>query len=562
MNEGYIEVSDQNGKIFSSACNDDFLIYTKTQSKLHFGTSNNGNAMLVLDSLRCNVYFPEGKIGIGGGVARDLAATLDVQGSFRVTNGPVNFPDNSISVSSIQGLSSVSFGSTSSQWKNTSNSIYVINSNVGIGTSNPDSNYALDVAGGLRVAGNVSLQKSITMQSLHLLPTDGRVNMTITNDVVNGFSNDSNGVSVFAPTSASNNYIRFMMGQAYEAARLTGNGRLGVGTSNPQFTVDVLGSLRVTSNVSFPIGSIPASAISGTLSQWSTNTSNVVLLGSNIGIGTSTPQFTLDVLGSLRVASNVSFPTGSIPSSAISGTLSQWSTNTSNVFLLGSNVGIGISNPSVALDVVGQARLKGLIIDGDIEFQNNIALQGIRLLPSLNGGPKNVTSTSVAGLSNDNIGVRIFSDNPISSNCIRFITLSNEAMRIDGKFLGVGTSNPTYPLHINGDNNGGGVSIYASHDVAIFSDARKKTNLKKIDDAVAKVCELNGYTFNRSDDFSKNPAFYAGVVAQEVQKVLPEVVRVDKDGVLNVAYGNMVSLLIEAVKELNTRLACIENMKQ
>ena len=57
-----------------------------------------------------------------------------------------------------------------------------------------------------------------------------------------------------------------------------------------------------------------------------------------------------------------------------------------------------------------------------------------------------------------------------------------------------------------------------------------------------------GVTFNKLDHHDDRR--HAGVIAQEVEKVLPEVVYTDKDGMKSVAYGNVIGLLIEAIKEL------------
>lgn len=78
------------------------------------------------------------------------------------------------------------------------------------------------------------------------------------------------------------------------------------------------------------------------------------------------------------------------------------------------------------------------------------------------------------------------------------------------------------------------------------SDARVKTNLEKIENAWDKVNNLNGYTFDRLDIKTSRQT---GVIAQEVLNVLPEAVTEDENGHLAVAYGNMVGLLIEAIKE-------------
>jgi Chaperone of endosialidase len=90
------------------------------------------------------------------------------------------------------------------------------------------------------------------------------------------------------------------------------------------------------------------------------------------------------------------------------------------------------------------------------------------------------------------------------------------------------------------------------------SDIRLKTNIKNIDNGLAKVLSLNGITYNWNDlaaDIGKNTLdAEAGVIAQEVQKVLPEVVVVREDGYLTVRYEKLVPLLIEAIKDLNAQL--------
>ncbi len=116
----------------------------------------------------------------------------------------------------------------------------------------------------------------------------------------------------------------------------------------------------------------------------------------------------------------------------------------------------------------------------------------------------------------------------------------------NSNFVGIGYSNPAYKLAVNGQ-------IYSSDDIVAFSDRRVKDNLQVIPNALSKVLALNGYTFNRTDLDNKDKR-YAGVVAQEVNQVLPEVIHTDQAGFMSVAYGNMVSLMIEAIKDLNTKV--------
>jgi hypothetical protein len=92
-------------------------------------------------------------------------------------------------------------------------------------------------------------------------------------------------------------------------------------------------------------------------------------------------------------------------------------------------------------------------------------------------------------------------------------------------------------------------NMTAAGNVTAYSDIRLKDNIELIENALEKVAQLNGVTFTRKDHEDKNRR-HAGVIAQEIEKVLPEVVSEDNEGIKNVAYGNMVALLIEAIKEL------------
>ena len=96
------------------------------------------------------------------------------------------------------------------------------------------------------------------------------------------------------------------------------------------------------------------------------------------------------------------------------------------------------------------------------------------------------------------------------------------------------------------------VSIYATHNIVAYSDARSKTNIETIPNALDKVDAIRGITYNKIED--PDGYRYMGVVAQELQNVIPEVVIEGIDGKLSVAYGNIVGVLIEAVKELRAEI--------
>ena len=83
----------------------------------------------------------------------------------------------------------------------------------------------------------------------------------------------------------------------------------------------------------------------------------------------------------------------------------------------------------------------------------------------------------------------------------------------------------------------------ATGDVTAYSDKRLKRNIETITNAVDTVSKLRGVNFEKDGRHS------TGVIAQEVEEVLPQVVHTDADGMKSVAYGNIVGILIEAIKE-------------
>jgi hypothetical protein len=96
------------------------------------------------------------------------------------------------------------------------------------------------------------------------------------------------------------------------------------------------------------------------------------------------------------------------------------------------------------------------------------------------------------------------------------------------------------------DMSGAGAATF-NNDVTAFSDERLKDNIETITNALDKVTNMRGVTFTREGRQG------TGVIAQEMQKVMPEVVH-DENEYMSVAYGNLVGVLIEAVKELKAEV--------
>ena len=101
-------------------------------------------------------------------------------------------------------------------------------------------------------------------------------------------------------------------------------------------------------------------------------------------------------------------------------------------------------------------------------------------------------------------------------------------------------------------------NMTAAGNVTAYSDIRLKDNIKLIGNALEKVSAIRGVYYTRKDQEDKTKV-HTGIIAQEVEAVLPEVVSEDNIGTKHVAYGNMVGLLIEAIKELKEE---VNSLKQ
>jgi len=102
-------------------------------------------------------------------------------------------------------------------------------------------------------------------------------------------------------------------------------------------------------------------------------------------------------------------------------------------------------------------------------------------------------------------------------------------------------------------------SVAATGDIVAYStsDKRHKNNIQLIPNALEKVSKLNGVTWEWNDDVEDVTKLSpkTGLIAQEVQEVLPEVVTERENGFLGLDYSKMVGLLVEAIKEQQTQIA-------
>ena len=212
------------------------------------------------------------------------------------------------------------------------------------------------------------------------------------------------------------------------------------------------------------------------------------------------------------------------------GNLTINAANGADTVFINTNVGIGTTSPEKKLDV-----------RGDIQIHSGGSANSVQEL-----GFKNIYNTAFlrASYTNPSATTETYLAFHTNTSGTSNGTVA-EQMRIAGNKVGIGDTTPSYKLDVAG-------TIRATGDVIAYSDARVKDNVVTIENALDKVTQLRGVSYIRNDVEDKTTKI--GVIAQEVLEVLPEVVQQDDEGKYSVAYGNMVGLLIESIKELKAEV--------
>lgn len=192
----------------------------------------------------------------------------------------------------------------------------------------------------------------------------------------------------------------------------------------------------------------------------------------------------------------------------------------------------------------------------------------------LGNGTFSLRRNAVTVLRNGNVGIgelnpgfildvngrmRLQSSNSLSAG----INLNNDANTDIAAFIGMRSSNNEVGFYGQTGTNGWRFLVNTTTGNAWMqgaltqnSDARLKTNIVPLSNTLQTIQQINGYTYNWND--KSNPDEQIGLLAQELQKVYPQLVKENDNGDLSVNYSGMIPVLLEAIKELQQRVAQLE----
>ena len=388
----------------------------------------------------------------------------------------------------------------------------------------------------------------------------------------------SQGTIGFLSTRQAGMDIVFEAGAASEKMRITSAGNVGIGTSSPTprdtgaLVMELYGSSSGRSSLKFTNSTSGTGATDGMwlgydnslnftilnneaghIALGTSNTERMrIASGGNIGIGTTSPSTLLHIkttgdgynmytIESTGGDAGIALKGGS-GGTSVGGWTIQGQNGGSMVFVdrnstattrltltSAGNVGIGTSSPSHKLQVEG-----GILIPSDVA-----GTSGYKMNYTTNDGGSRSWKMVNDDRTYGDFSIKQSTTQTGSTYATKFLIWSNGNVIING------TTDPGYRLYVAG-------AIYATGNITANSDLTLKKNLKLIDNPIDKLMQLNGYAYQwKSDD-----SHQYGVIAQEVEKILPYAVSTGNDGIKGVSYNQIIPVLIEAIKtqqaEINT----------
>jgi hypothetical protein len=217
---------------------------------------------------------------------------------------------------------------------------------------------------------------------------------------------------------------------------------------------------------------------------------------------------------------------------------------------------------------VGPANLAGskYVRESNSTFDTRLNFNGLTKLRTTSAGLSVTGSISATGaVSSSSVSTGAItatgamSSSSISTGLMSSTSVSTGAITATGTMSSASVS--TGAITATGTLASGNITVtgtvVASGNITAFSDSRVKEDVELIDNALDKVKQVRGVTFTRND-VEDTETRHAGVIAQELQAVLPEAVYPTQSGMLSVDYGNTIGLLVEAIKELTAKVEALE----
>ena len=225
-----------------------------------------------------------------------------------------------------------------------------------------------------------------------------------------------------------------------------------------------------------------------------------------------------------------------------------------NLHIQGNDGGSIIDALTFDMSEAGAATFNSTVTANAGVVVDNITIDGTEI--DLSSGDLTIDAAGRIDLSADDNGeIRLFDG---SSMYAQFKDdsdrLSIQALISDADMLFVGNDGGSTITALQLDMSEAGAATF-NNNVTAFSDKRLKDNIETLEDGLTKVEQLRGVTYTR--DGKEN----IGVIAQEIEKILPEIVLTadDEMGTKSVDYSRITAVLIEAVKELSVRVKELEN---
>ena len=321
-----------------------------------------------------------------------------------------------------------------------------------------------------------------------------------------------------------------------------GAGFVGIGNPIPAYTLDVSGDINISGTY----------RVAGTAIGTGTGTVTSITAGTGVTMSPSSP---ITTTGTISIGQAVA-TTSAVTFASLTATSAA---NTTGITLSNGNISVG-SAAATAVASISVAYQQGMILPGS----SGSGLNGIYGM-NTDGASNTLSNMQLRSWFGIGFGPSITGQTiPINENAV-WMNVRTGDMTARGS-LAVGTA-----------ATGTAGTILASGEITAYSsDSRLKLNVTKIDGALYKLSLINGVMFDwnvaKAETLGFNPAYThdVGVIAQEIEAILPEAVRpapFDRnedgssksgDGYLTVQYEKLTALLIEAVKELKSEVDALK----